>query len=178
MAIAMDLELDRAVEVLERTPATLRALLSGLSDSWTHTSGEPDAWSPYVIVGHLIHADETDWIPRAEIILRHGESRPFEPFDRFAQLDRFHDQPLDRLLDLFAKLRREKLAELRAMKLGPAQLELRGRHPALGVVTLRQLITTWVVHDLGHIAQATRVMSKHYDDAVGPWKAYLPILTR
>jgi hypothetical protein len=178
MAIAMDLELDRAVEVLERTPATLRALLSGLSDAWTYTSGEADAWSPYVIVGHLIHGEETDWIPRAKIILEHGESRPFEPFDRFAQLDRFKDQPLDRLLDSFAELRRESLAELRAMELGPARLELRGRHPALGVVTLGQLIATWVVHDLGHVAQATRVMSKHYAGAVGPWKAYLPILTR
>ncbi len=174
----MDLELDRAVEVLERTPATLRALLSGLSTTWTHTSGEANSWSPYVIVGHLIHGEETDWIPRARIILEHGEARPFEPFDRFAQLDRLEDQPLDRLLDSFAELRCEKLAQLRAMKLTPAQLDLRGMHPALGVVTLRQLIATWVVHDLNHIAQTARVMSKHYSDAVGPWKAYLPILTR
>ena len=174
----MDLELAQAVEVLERTPATLQALLGGLSPAWIHTSGEPDSWNPHTIVGHLIHGEETDWIPRAEIILEHGPSRAFEPFDRFAQLDRFKDEPLTRLLETFATLRRQNLTRLKAMRLTRAQLELRGTHPALGPVTLRQLIATWVVHDLNHIAQAVRVMSKHYTEAVGPWKAYLPILTR
>ncbi len=174
----MDLELDHAVEVLERTPATLRALLAGLSTTWTHTSGEPDSWSPHVIVGHLIHGEETDWIPRAKIILEHGESRPFEPFDRLAQLDRFKEQSIEDLLTTFERLRRENVATLRAMRLTPAQWDRRGMHPALGTVTLRQLIATWAVHDLNHIGQIVRVMSKHYSVAVGPWKAYLPILTR
>lgn len=174
----MDLELDRALEILERTPATLRALLTGLSPAWTHSSGEPDSWSPYVIVGHLIHGEETDWIPRAEIILEHGESRAFEPFDRLAQLERFKHEPLDRLLDTFAGLRRENLARLKSMHLTTTQLDRCGMHPALGTVTMRQLLATWVVHDLNHIGQVVRVMSKHYTDAVGPWKAYLPILTR
>lgn len=174
----MHLEIEEALDVLERTPATLRALLEGLSAAWTHTSGEPDSWSPYTVIGHLIHGEETDWIPRARIILQHGESRAFEPFDRFAQFDRFKDMPLELLLDTFESLRRQNLKELKAMRLTPSQWELRGTHPALGTVTLRQLIATWVVHDLNHIGQVVRVMSKHYTEAVGPWKAYLPILGR
>jgi len=129
-------------------------------------------------VGHLIHGEETDWIPRARIILTQGQSQPFEPFDRFAQGRRFAGWSLERLLDRFAGLRAEGLATLRGWRLTREQLALRGQHPELGQVTLSQLLASWVVHDLGHIAQISRVMAKQYTVAVGPWKAYLPVLTR
>ncbi len=174
----MQFELRSALEVLERTPATLQSLVGGLSTTWTHSSGEKGSWTPHEIVGHLIHGEETDWIPRARILLEHGEARPFDPFDRFAQLERFKEEPTERLLDRFARLRRRNLDELKAMKISDAQWDLRGTHPALGTVTLRELCATWVVHDLGHVAQIARVMSKHYSDAVGPWKEYLPVLNR
>lgn len=130
------------------------------------------------MVGHLIHGEETDWVPRAKIILTAGESRVFEPYDRFAQARRFADWSLDRLLDRFGELRAANLATLRGWRLTPQQLALRGRHPELGPVTLSQLLATWVVHDLGHVAQISRVMAKQYRGAVGPWIAYLPVLTR
>jgi hypothetical protein len=168
----MQFELRHALEVLERTPATLQSLVGGLTRTWTHASGEPGSWTPHEVVGHLIHGEETDWIPRARIILEHGQ------FDRFAQLERFKDEPTEALLDRFARLRRRNLDELKELRISAEQWDLCGTHPALGTVTLRHLIATWVVHDLGHIAQITRVMSKHYTDEVGPWKAYLPVLNR
>ncbi len=174
----MDFSLDAAVEVLTRTPGTLRTMLSGLSSPWTGGNEGPDTWSPEAIVGHLIHGEETDWIPRAKIILTTGESQAFEPFDRFAQARRFVGWSLERLLDRFGELRADGVATLRGWHLTPQQLELRGRHPELGQVTLSQLLASWVVHDLGHIAQISRVMAKQYTTAVGPWKAYLPVLTR
>ena len=174
----MELELQQAIEILERTPSTLNALLRGLSQPWLVQNEGPETWSPYDIVGHLIHGEETDWIPRAKIILEHGEERAFEPFDRFAMVERFKGKTITELLDTFAQMRAESLRELRSLNLTPTLLERRGRHPELGVVTLRQLLATWVVHDLGHLAQATRVMSKQYRDAVGPWRAYLPVLDR
>ena len=174
----MELELQQAIEILERTPSTLNALLRGLSQPWLVQNEGPETWSPYDIVGHLIHGEKTDWIPRAKIILEHGEERAFEPFDRFAMVDGFKGKTITDLLDTFTQMRAESLRELRSLNLTPSQLEKRGRHPELGVVTLRQLLATWVVHDLGHLAQATRVMSKQYRDAVGPWRAYLPVLDR
>ena len=174
----MDFSLDAAVEVLTCTPATLRTMLSGLPTPWTSGNEGPDTWSPQDVVGHLIHGEETDWIPRATIILTKGESRTFEPFDRFAQTRRFAGWSLDRRLDRFGELRAEGVATLRGWHLTPAQLALRGRHPELGQVTLSQLLASWVAHDLGHIAQISRVMAKQYTAAVGPWKAYLPVLTR
>lgn len=170
--------LDEALEILERTPATLRGLLAGISEPWQRVDEGPDTWSPFDNVGHLIHGEETDWIPRARIILEHGTARPFEPFDRFAQLKRFRDGSLGSLLDRFAELRASNLATLRGWELGPDQLALQGRHPELGTVTLAQLLAAWAAHDLGHIAQISRVMAKRYRSAVGPWVAYLPILTR
>lgn len=172
------MELDQTLEILERTPATLRAILEGLSADWTHTHSDPDSWSPSAVVGHLINGEETNWLPRAEMILQYGESRPFESFDRTAQFDRFKDQSLDQLLNTFEQLRRQNIARLKAMQLTSAQLSLRGTHPELGAVTLQQLLATWVVHDLNHIGQVVEAMSKRYVEAVGPWKAYLPILSR
>ena len=174
----MEFDLDKGLAVLTRTPATLRELLAGLPSPWTSANEGPDTWSPQDVVGHLIHGEETDWIPRAQIILSKGESQPFEPFDRFAQGGRFAGWSLERLLDRFAELRADGLETLRGWRLTREQLALRGTHPELGQVTLSQLLASWVVHDLGHIAQISRVMAKQYTVAVGPWKAYLPVLTR
>lgn len=137
-----------------------------------------ESWSPYDVVGHLIHAEETDWISRAKIILERGEAHPFEPFDRFAMFDKSKGKSLAELLDIFERLRKENLKELEKMCLTAHLLEKRGKHPELGAVTLGQLLATWAVHDLGHIGQVVRVMAKQYKSEVGPWAAYLPILIR
>jgi hypothetical protein len=174
----LEFQLDQAVALLSQTPETLRALLEGLPDAWIRANNGPDTWSPYDVVGHLIHGEETDWIPRAQIILQQGETQPFEPFDRFAQFDRPADQPVEQLLDTFSLLRRNNLGMLRQMRLTADLLERRGTHPELGAVTLRQLLATWVVHDLNHLGQIAEVIAQQYTQAVGPWQAYLPILTR
>ena len=172
----MEFELAQAIEVLKRTPATLDSLLRDLPEPWLVKNEGPETWSPYDVIGHLIHGEETDWIPRAKIILEHGETRAFEPFDRVAMFEESKRKTLAQLLDTFTQLRTENLRELQAMNLTADLLNKRGRHPELGAVTLRQLLSTWVVHDLGHVRQVVRVMSKQYRDAVGPWKAYLSIL--
>lgn len=172
----MEFKLEQAIEVLQRTPATLNSLLRDLSEPWLVRNDGPGTWSPYDVIGHLIHGEETDWIPRAKIILEHGETRAFEPFDRVAMFEESKGKSLVELLDTFAQLRAENVRELQSMNLTSDLLDKRGRHPELGVVTLRQLLSTWVVHDLGHIRQVVRVMSKQYREAVGPWKAYLSIL--
>lgn len=172
----MEFKLEQATAVLQRTPLTLNSLLRELPDSWLVQNEGPETWSPYEIVGHLIHGEETDWIPRARIILEHGEERAFEPFDRFAMFEKFRHRSMSELLDRFARIRAESLHELQQMNLTPELLEKRGKHPELGVVTLKQLLATWVVHDLGHLRQVVRVMAKQYGDAVGPWKAYLSIV--
>ncbi|HJS25115.1 MAG TPA: DinB family protein [Pyrinomonadaceae bacterium] len=172
----MKLELEHVTEILQRTPATLNSLLRDLPESWLVHNEGPETWSPYDIVGHLIHGEETDWIPRAKIILDHGEERAFEPFDRVAMFEKSKGKSIAELLDTFARLRSENLRELQKLNLTTDLLEKRGMHPELGVVTLRQLLATWVVHDLGHIRQVVRVMAKQYRDEVGPWKAYLSIL--
>src|SRR6185436_11977206 len=164
----MEFQLDQAREILGRTPVTLNSLLRDV----------PETWSPFDVVGHLIHAEETDWIPRARIIVEQGESGTFEPFDRFAMFEKFKGTSLTELLDRFESLRAESLKVLESMNLTPELLGKRGTHPELGEVTLSQLLSTWVVHDLGHIGQIVRVMSKQYGEAVGPWKAYLPVLSR
>lgn len=174
----MEFQIEPAIEVLRNTPATLNSLLRDLSEPWLTQNEGPETWSPFDIVGHLIHGEETDWIPRAKIILEQGENRPFEPFDRFAMFEKSKGRSIAELLDTFAQLRRENLQQLELMKLTSAKLEKRGRHPELGIVTLRQLLATWVVHDLGHVAQAARVMSKQYREEVGPWQEYLPILLK
>jgi uncharacterized damage-inducible protein DinB len=168
--------LSDAVSVLRRTPAVLRAWLGDLPDTWTTSNEGPDTWSPYDIVGHLIHGERTDWIPRAELLLAHGESRPFTPFDRFAQFKESRGKSLHELLEIFSELRAQNLARLESLRFTPADLERRGRHPELGPVTLGQLLATWVAHDLNHLGQIARVMGRQYTGAVGPWLAYLPML--
>jgi hypothetical protein len=174
----MDFDLTTGIAVLDRTPRTLRAMLAGLPPAWTDATEGPETWSPYDIVGHLIHGERTDWIPRAEIILAQGPQRRFTPFDRFAQLRESRGKSLAELLDEFARLRAENVATLEGWGLTEAQLALEGEHPELGPVTLRQLLATWVAHDLEHLAQTARVMAKQYREAVGPWRAYLPLMDR
>lgn len=174
----MAFDLAEALELLERTPDVLDRLLRGSSPSWHAVDEGPDTWSAFDNVGHLIYGEETDWIPRARIILDHGPDRPFEPFDRFAQNDLFQGWSIEACLDRFAELRRKNLETLRSWQLTDEQLNLQGTHPELGPVTLGQLLATWSVHDLGHIGQISRVMAKRFTDDVGPWKAYLPVLTR
>ena len=174
----MEFDLTTGIAVLERTPAALRAMLSGLPAAWTEANEGPETWSPYDIVGHLIHGERTDWIGRARIILEQGAERRFQPFDRFAQFRESQGKTLAQLLDEFERLRAENLRTLAGWRLTDEQLALRGEHPELGPVTLRQLLSTWVAHDLGHIAQTARVMAKQYRDAIGPWRAYLPVMDR
>lgn len=174
----MDFHLSAAVPVLERTPRTLRAMLAGLPPEWTGATEGPDTWSPYDVVGHLVHGERADWIPRARIILAQGPERRFPPFDRFAMLRESRGKPLAELLDEFERLRAESLSTLAGWRLTEAQLALEGEHPEFGAVTLRQLLATWVAHDLSHLAQVARVMAKQYREAVGPWRAYLAVLDR
>jgi hypothetical protein len=174
----MDFQLTDGLQILERTPATFRAMLGGLTETWTAPNEGPDTFSAFDNVGHLIHGERTDWIPRARIILAQGETRRFEPFDRFAQYRESNGRTLAQLLDEFANLRRDNLVTLRGWQLSDRELALEGQHPELGTVTLRQLLSTWVAHDLGHVAQTARVLAKQYRDAVGPWRAYLPVLDR
>lgn len=174
----MDFDLHKSFMVLERTPRVLRTLLAGLSSDWTLANEGPDTWSPFDIVGHLIDAEETDWMVRARLILAQGPNRRFEPFDRTRHLSLKSTQTLEYRLDRFEALREANLAELESMRLTPQKLDLTGEHPEFGPVTLRQLLSTWVVHDLGHLAQIGRVMAGQYREAVGPWEAYLPVLHR
>ena len=172
----MEQNLSDTITLLSRTPAALNALLRDLPESWTlHNEGE-NTWSPFDIVGHLIHGERTDWMPRAKRILEFGETRAFDPFDRLAQVRESQGKSLPQLLDEFARLRAENLCELRALNLKPADLVRRGLHPALGVNTLSQLLATWAAHDLTHLHQLSRVMAHQYREAVGPWSAYLGVL--
>ncbi|HEX2211072.1 MAG TPA: DinB family protein [Longimicrobium sp.] len=174
----MDFDLAATVAVLERTPGTLRAMLEGLGPEWTEATEGPDTWSPRAIVAHLINGERTNWIPRAEVILARGPDRRFPPFDRLAGMRESEGRPIGELLDDYASMRARNLATLAGWRLTDAQLELQGEHPEFGPVSLRQLLATWTAHDLGHLAQIARVMAKQYRDAVGPWCAYLPIMTR
>ncbi len=170
-----DLRVGDAVAILERTPAAVSALLDGVPDVWSRATEGEGTWSPSDVVGHLVHGELTDWMPRARHILA-GDPRPFAPFDRAAQFTESGGKSLRDLLSAFAELRRRNLDELLAMNLGEGDLKRTGRHPELGEVTLGQLLATWVVHDLDHVAQIARTMAKVYTDAVGPWAAYLSIL--
>lgn len=172
----MPFDLEQCTQALARTPDTLQALLIDLPDSWARANEGPDTFSPFDVVGHLIDGEETDWIPRSRIILAQGPRPEFEPYDRFRHRARNVGRTLPSLLEEFARLRATNLVTLRSWKLSPAQLELRGLHPSLGPATLRQLIATWVAHDLGHVAQIARVLAKQLRDEVGPWEAYLPVL--
>jgi hypothetical protein len=174
----MTLELGQAIEVLQRTPAVLHALLAGLSDGWVLGSYGADTFSPFDVVGHLIHGERTDWMVRVRVILEHGETNPFELFDRYAMYVASQGKDMAQLLQLFASLRAKNLDDLRALHLTPQQLARRGTHPEFGPVTLGQLIATWVVHDLGHLHQIAKAMAFQYRTEVGPWKEYLSILPR
>lgn len=174
----MDYQMDQAVEILRRTPGSLKVLLSGLPDEWAHCVAGPGTWSPYDVVGHLLNGEETDWIARTRIILEHGAARPFDPVNRTAMFDQYAGYSLERLLDAFEQARHRNLETLRGLRITSDKLALTGAHPALGTVTLSQLLSTWVVHDLNHIGQIVEGMAHQYAEAVGPWSAYLGILTR
>lgn len=173
----MEFDLERSIEVLSKTPATLQVLLSDLDQSWTRTNEGPDTFSAFDVVGHLIDGEETDWMSRARIILARGTKPRFDPYDRFRHRDRNKGRTLDSLLAEFAAVRAANLDLLRSWRITSADLDLPGIHLKLGRVTLRQLLASWVVHDLGHIAQVVRVMAKQYRDASGPWIVFLPVLT-
>jgi hypothetical protein len=168
--------LRESIALLTRTPATLNALLRGLPDVWTHSNEGKDTWSAFDIVGHLNVAERADWMPRVRTILEHGETRPFEPFDRLAQKKESEGKSLEQLLDDFGRLRSESLSALQALNLQSADLARSGKHPALGSVTLSELLATWAVHDLTHLHQLSRVMAFQYRDEVGPWSAFLGVL--
>jgi len=173
-----DFELATGIDLLRRTPAVLRVWLTGLPDDWVQCHEGPDTWSPFDIVGHLIHGERTDWIPRVNQILAGQGETPFPPFDRFAQAHESKGKPLDVLLDEFEELRLESLEELEGFGLCDDDLNLPGTHPEFGSVTLGQLLATWVNHDLAHLGQIARVMAKQNRGAVGPWRKYLSILDR
>ncbi len=172
----MNFSVDKSMEILERTPATLNALLRGISDDWISNNEGPETWSPYDIIGHLIHGEKTDWIPRMEIILSGSGEKRFEKFDRFAQFEASKGKTSDALLDEFIALREKNLLLLSSKYLQEDDLAKTGIHPAFGEVTLAQLLATWAVHDLNHIAQISRVMAVQYKASVGPWVEYLGIL--
>jgi len=172
----MQFQLDQSIEILAHTPAVLDALLRGKSPQWLHCRKSPDAFSPVDVIGHLMLADETDWLPRARMILAGHTHTPFEPFDRFDFQHLIAGKSIESLLDDFATLRSQSLQTLAALHITAAQLDLPGTHPEFGPVTLRNLLATWVVHDLNHIQQIVRTMSNEYREAVGPWQAYLTIL--
>ncbi len=168
--------LQDTMALLERTPAALNALLRGLPAAWTHHNEGKGTFTVVDVVGHLIYADKVDWMPRARIILDHGETRPFEPFDRWGHVEVCKDRTLPHLLDEFARERAGCLDDLRALNLTPPQLELRGRHPSLGPVTLSELLATWTAHDMTHLHQISRIMAHQYRDEVGPFAAFLGVL--
>ncbi len=172
----MEQDLQQTMSLLTRTPATLNALLRDLPDAWTMRNEGDNSWSAFEVVGHLIHGDRTDWMTRAKIILQLGESQPFPPFDRLGHIRESEGKSLNQLLDEFALVRSDSLRQLRELNLQPKDLALHGQHPALGAVTLSQLLATWAIHDLTHLHQLSRIMAHQYRDAVGPWSAYLGVL--
>ena len=172
----MDFQISKIIEILSQTPATVRSLLGNLSDEWIFASAGENGWSSFDIIGHYIHGEETDWIPRAEIILAQGDNVTFEPFDRFAQLEISKDKTMTELLETFDDLRQKNIAILKDWNLTDEQLKLKGIHPELGEVTLEQLLATWAVHDLTHIRQIVSVLAKQQTENVGAWKQYLSIL--
>jgi uncharacterized damage-inducible protein DinB len=174
----MNFTIDKSIEILERTPFVVQELLQGISDDWSNANEGENTFSTYDVIGHLIHGEKTDWIARMEIILSDNPNKVFQPYDRFAQFEESKGKNLSQLLQEFKTLREKNMELLKSKNLSATDLEKTATHPALGTVTLRQLLSTWTVHDLNHIGQIVRVMSKHYKDEVGPWQNYLPILTR
>jgi hypothetical protein len=174
----MNFDLAKAIEILERTPQVAASLLNGISDEWVQSNEGEETWSPFDIIGHLIYGEKTDWMIRTEIILSSGPPKIFAPFDRFAQFKESRGKTILELLDEFENMRAKNLTALKSKGLKPDDLRKTGTHPALGEVTLQQLLAAWVAHDLGHIAQICRVMAKQYKNEVGPWHEYIPILDR
>jgi hypothetical protein len=174
----MKFELDQAIALLERTPSVLKSLMSGLSEDWTHQNEGPGTWSPFDVLGHLVHGERTDWIPRVFIIMNDSDNKTFTPFDRYAQFEESRGKTLDDLLTEFGTLRKQNIEQLRGFGLLDSDFKRKGIHPELGEVTLAQVIATWVTHDLGHLAQISRVMAKQYKNEVGPWTAYISILSK
>ncbi|MEO6695063.1 MAG: DinB family protein [Ignavibacteria bacterium] len=174
----MNFSISSSIEILSRTPDVLETLLKGLSNEWIYYNEGDETWSPFDIVGHLIHGEKTDWMSRVDIILDQDPDKRFKPFDRFAQIKLSKEKSLDELLIQFKELRKENLNKLQSINITAEMLDYKGIHPTFGEVTLHELISTWVVHDLGHIAQISRVMSKQYKSNVGPWIEYLPVLTK
>lgn len=172
----MKYSLERSYEILDRTPGTLQALLSGLPDDWVMPNEGPETFSPYDVVGHLIHGEKTDWTARAKMILEFGNTKTFVKWNRFAQYEESKGKSLQQLLDEFAAIRKENMIWFRSLNLTGDDLDRKGMHPVLGEVTLRNLLATWVVHDLTHIAQITRVMAKQYKSEMGPWPEFFRIL--
>jgi DinB superfamily len=172
----VDFKLDDTISLLARTPAALDALLRGLPEIWTLRNEGENTWSVFDVLGHLIHGERTDWMPRTRIILELGESRAFERFDRWAHERESRGKSLPLLLDEFAGLRANNLADLKGLNLQPKDFERRGKHPGLGSVTLSQLLATWAAHDLSHVHQISRVMAHQYRDEVGPWNDYLGVM--
>jgi uncharacterized damage-inducible protein DinB len=171
----MKFNLDKSIEILSRTPGVLKSLLSNLSDDWTKNNEGGDSWSPYDVIGHLIHGEKTDWIARTKIILSSGNKK-FEPFDRFAQFKESKEKTLQELTDEFTALRNENLNTLKSFEIDEKKLILEGIHPEFGTVTLKELLATWVVHDLTHIAQISRIMAKQYKEEIGPWIKYFRLM--
>jgi hypothetical protein len=176
MTSLTEFSLAESIPVLSRTPGTLNALLRGLPEIWVRCNEGAETWSAFDILGHLNFGERTDWMPRVRIILESGEARPFDPFDRFAQSQENQNKSMDQLLDDFVRLRTKNLAELQSLNLQQKDLTRKGKHPALGVVTLSELLATWVVHDLTHVHQLSRVMAHQHRNAVGPWRTYLGVL--
>jgi DinB superfamily len=172
----MEHNLDQTIALLARTPATLNSLLRDLPEAWTSANEGERTFSPFDVVGHLVHGERTDWMPRAKMILQCGESQAFDPFDRFAQQRESEGKSLPQLLDEFARLRADNLRQLRSLNLTPQDLARRGRHPRLGTVTLSQLLATWAAHDMTHLHQVSRTMAHQYREAVGPWNVFLGVL--
>jgi len=174
----MEFNLNKSIEILERTPEVLKTLLGGLSNEWILNNEGDETWSPFDVVGHLIHGEKTDWIGRMEVILSDKTDKTFKPFDRFAQFEESKGKSVSQLLEEFSILRKQNLVILKSKNINTKDLNKTGMHPALGVVTLENLLSTWVAHDLGHLAQISRVMAKQYKDEVGPWREFLPVLDR
>lgn len=172
----MKFDLDKSMEILQRTPAVLKTLLQGLHEDWIMSNEGPETFSPYDVIGHLIHGEKTDWRDRAEMIMTYGESKTFVPYDRFAQFEESRGKSLEQLLDEFDTLRSLNLQWLASLHLSAEDYDKKGVHPSLGTVTLRQLLTTWTVHDLTHIAQISRVMAKQYKEEIGPWVEFFRIM--
>ena len=172
----MQYDVSKAIEILERTPKVLSTLLSGISEEWTENNEGENTWSPYDVIGHLVHGEEVDWLVRTKIILEFEGAKTFEPFDRFAQFEKSKGKSIDQLLGEFTQLRKANLQAFKSLNISESDLDKKGSHPGLGTITLRNMLSSWVAHDLGHIAQISRVMAKQYSSEIGPWHEYLAIM--